>query len=107
MRVFPGTVTDGGATLADLARALTPLVDRIVQDGSGLSGSFAFTLRWTPEQISPGLDTKARAIGLPPIDKDGPAIFTAVRQQLGLKLDAQRGPVDVVVVDRADRPMPD
>jgi uncharacterized protein (TIGR03435 family) len=41
---------------------------------------------------------------LPPIDRDGPALVTAVREQLGLKLDSQKGPVDVLVVDRADRP---
>jgi uncharacterized protein (TIGR03435 family) len=106
MRVFPGTISAGGATLAELAGGLTPLVERIVQDRSGLAGRFALTLRWTPEQIAPGLDAKARAMGLP-IDKDGPSIFTAVREQLGLKLDAQKGPVDVLVVDRAERPKAD
>lgn len=50
------------------------------------------------------LDRKSRALGLPPVDRDGPALVTAVREQLGLKIDSQKGPVDVLVVDRAERP---
>jgi uncharacterized protein (TIGR03435 family) len=61
-------------------------------------------LRWTPDQIPPGYDRKASAMGLPPIDANGPSIFTAIREQLGLKLEPQKGPVDVLVVDRADHP---
>ena len=64
----------------------------------------AFTLRWTPEQMSRGLERKARAMRLPPVDTEGSSLFTAIREQLGLKLDSQKGPGDVLVVDRAERP---
>ena len=104
MRILPGTILAGGATLTELASGLSTLVDRLVQDRSGLAGAFAFTLTWTPDQIPPGYDRKARAMGLPPIDTNGPALVTAVREQLGLKLDSQKGPVDILVVDRAERP---
>jgi len=104
IRTMPGTIVAGGATLTELADGLSTVLDRVVQNRTGLADSFAFTLRWTPDQIPPGFDRKAKAMGLPPIDPEGPGIFTAVREQLGLKLDSQKGPVDILVVDRAERP---
>ena len=104
LRVLPGTILAGGATLTQLANGLSTLVGRLVRDRTGLADNFEFTLRWTPDQIPQGFDRKASAIGLPPIDADGPAIFTALREQLGLRLDSQKGPVDILVVDRAERP---
>jgi uncharacterized protein (TIGR03435 family) len=104
LRILPGTIAAGRASLAELATGLSPLVGRIVQDRTGLAGRFAFTLRWTPEQMSPGLERKARAMGLPPVDTEGSSLFTAIREQLGLKLDSQKGPVDVLVIDGAERP---
>jgi uncharacterized protein (TIGR03435 family) len=104
MRTMPGTIVAGGATLTELADGLSTVLDRVVQNRTGLPDQFAFTLRWTPDQIPPGFDRKARAMGLPPIDPEGPSLFTAVREQLGLKLDSQKGPVEILVVDRAERP---
>ena len=76
-----------------------PVVDR-----SGLTGSFDVTLHFTPEQI-PAPDRLPSFV--PPIDPNGPSIFTAVQEELGLKLDPQRGPVDVLVIDRVERPTED
>jgi uncharacterized protein (TIGR03435 family) len=104
MRTMPGTVVAGGATMTELADGLSTVLDRVVQNRSGLPDQFAFTLRWTPDQIPPGYDRKARAMGLPPIDPEGPSLFTAVREQLGLELHSQKGPVEILVVDRAERP---
>jgi len=105
MRVYPGTILAGGTTLAELADALSPQVGRMVRNRSGLADRFEFTLRWTPDQIPQGFDRKASAIGLPPIDADGPSLFTALREQLGLKVDSVRGPVEILIVDRAERPI--
>jgi uncharacterized protein (TIGR03435 family) len=105
MRVLPGTIQSGGVLLAQLATGLSPLVDRVVRDRTGLAGYFEFTLRWTPDRIPSGYDRKAAAIGLPAIETDGASIFTALREQLGLRLDSEKGPVEILVVDRAERPV--
>jgi uncharacterized protein (TIGR03435 family) len=107
IKALPGTIAAGGAALTELANALSPLVARVVENHTGLDGKFAFTLRWTPEQMSPGLERKARAMGLPPANPDGSSLFTAVREQLGLKLDSRKGPVETLVIDRAERPKED
>jgi uncharacterized protein (TIGR03435 family) len=105
MRILPGTIQSGGVLLAQFATGLSPLVGRVVRDRTGLAGYFELTLRWTPDQIPNGYDRKAAAIGLPPIETDGASIFTALREQLGLRLDSEKGPVEILVVDRAERPV--
>ena len=77
---------------------LSAFVNRPVIDGTGLTGNFDLDLSYTPESQARG------AIGVP---SDGPSIFTALQEQLGLKLDSQRGPVDVFIIDRAEQPAPD
>lgn len=79
----------GGITLAQLASALTRRVDRIVVDRTGLDGLFDVDLTWT---------------ALTPASDAGPSIFTAVQEQLGLRLERARGPVEVLVIDRVQRP---
>ena len=80
----------------------------VVIDKTGLSGRFDFDLRWTPQ---PGEDGGPSTSGLPPAVReqaspisDGPSIFTAIRDQLGLQLKAARGPVNVLVIDRVQLP---
>jgi uncharacterized protein (TIGR03435 family) len=67
-----------------------------------LSGNFDVNLRFTPEHIP---DASDGPFPLP--DPGGPSLFTAVQEQLGLKLESQRGPVDVLVIDRAEKPTED
>lgn len=76
---------------------------RLVIDKTGLSGRFAFNLTWTPEQMP----TASPPPGVPPIDPDGPSFFTALQEQLGLKLRSSRGPVEVVVIDSVEHPTSD
>lgn len=102
-RTNPGAITAVGWTIDTLSSAVAPFVGRSVVDRSGLSGLFDFELTWTPDQ-SAQLPPDAPRIT---IDPNGPSIFTALQEQLGLKLESARGPVDVVVIDRVEHPTPD
>jgi uncharacterized protein (TIGR03435 family) len=113
--VGPGVILAGGQSMARLATAFSNLtntgmsLNRIVVDRTGLIGDFDAELRFTPERIpnfAPG-DPVAGVPGVQPIDPNGASIFTAVQEQLGLKLDPQRGPVDVLIIDRVERPTED
>ena len=103
--VGPGFIQSRGRTMAQFAESLSMLtntgssLNRLIVDRTNLDGSYDLTLRFTPENIPPG-----NVPGLPPVDPNGPSIFTALQEQLGLKLDSQRAPVNVLVVDRAERP---
>jgi uncharacterized protein (TIGR03435 family) len=98
--VLPGT----NASIGDLAGVLqTAVLDRPVVDKTGLQGRFDFMLRWTPDE------TQFNGLGvrIPPPSNDPdapPGLFTAFQEQLGLKLDSTRGPAEVFVIDRVERP---
>ena len=81
-----------GRTVADFAQTLSAIVTRIVIDKTGLAGPFDIDLTWSRDQTT---------------DTTQPSIFTALQEQLGLKLEASHGPVDVLVIDRAEPPTPD
>ena len=91
--------------MAQVANTLSQFAGRIVLDKTGLSGNYDFTLMWTPDQIPQGFDKKGAAMRLPRIDPNGPSIFTAVQEQLGLKLNSQKAPVAILVIDRAEHPV--
>jgi uncharacterized protein (TIGR03435 family) len=107
--VGPGYLRVRGVTMAQLATAFSRLtntgssLNRLVVDRSGLEGRYDAELRFTPEVIPP-MPPGGLPGGIPPVDPDGPSVFTAVQEQLGLKLDPQRGPVEVLVIDRVERP---
>jgi uncharacterized protein (TIGR03435 family) len=98
----PGQVQGNAVTLDMLSRVLGRQVDRPVINATGIDGSFDVDLTFSPEfaPLPPGA-----APGEPaPAASDGPSIFAALQEQLGLKLEPARGPVDVLIVDRAERP---
>jgi uncharacterized protein (TIGR03435 family) len=93
------------ATVSQLANYLSAYLEKRVVDQTGLTGLFNADLTWTPDQMPqpvPGAPDD-----LPAIDPNGPSIFTAVQEQLGLKLKPTTGPVEVLVIDRVEPPTPD
>jgi len=105
MRIAPNQVMAGGASLTQLTQMLSQFTQRIVIDRTGLKGSFDIDLTFTPERMPQGPPPP----GAPPltIDPNGPSLFTALQEQLGLKLESERAPVEVLVIDHVERPTPD
>jgi uncharacterized protein (TIGR03435 family) len=102
LRMTNGSITGTGISMARLASALSAQVKHPVTDATGLKEKYTFTLEWQPEE-----DTNSDAAGASPAasrESSGPSIFTALQEQLGLKLESKKGHADVIVVDRVERP---
>jgi uncharacterized protein (TIGR03435 family) len=99
-------LTAGGQTMPALANTLSRITGRIVADHTGLSGSFDVDLRFNAEDLG-GLPPLPAGTDRPAPTTDAVSLFTAIQEQLGLKLDPQRGPIDVIVVDHAEQPTED
>ena len=93
-------ITAGTQTMQQLTGPLQAFTGRPVVDRTGLTGAFDFDLQWTSGPIAP-------APGASPPPDDGPSIFAALQEQLGLRLESTRGSFDVVIIDSIQRPMPD
>jgi uncharacterized protein (TIGR03435 family) len=83
--------SEASATMAKLAENLSGYVDRPVTDDTGLEGSYSYSLDWSPDESA--------AAG----ENSFPSIFTALQEQLGLKLEPEKGPVEFLVIERAER----
>jgi uncharacterized protein (TIGR03435 family) len=100
-----------GQPISALIPLLKQVTSRIVVDKTGLSGLYDWELRFDPQvflTMLPQLGINipgAAASAMPP--SDSPALLTALQEQLGLKLESQRGPVEVLVIDSAEMPQPD
>jgi uncharacterized protein (TIGR03435 family) len=100
MSVGRGMLKGTRASPELIAQALSGSTGRIVRDETGLSGFYDFKMEWTPEAAAAAPDkVEERSAALV-----GPTIFTALQEQLGLKLEAKKGPVEILVIDRAERP---
>lgn len=97
--------TDAPVSL--LVHELSQRLGRPVVDRTGLDAHYDFKLEWAPDPSQPVLrsrDSGTFVSSAPSADSSGPSIFTALQEQLGLKLEAEKGPVEIIVIDRADRP---
>jgi len=109
MRMRPGQLDAQSATISFLAQALSRQLGRTVVDKTGLTGLYNFTLQWTPDQREaqmfkgPGAGPGEPGVAPPP-DASGPSVFTAIQEQLGLKLESQKGPVEILVIDHVEPP---
>ena len=101
---YPGRI-NGPLSMAELAGTFVIWVDgRDVRDRTGLTGTFDVDLNWTPDRLGP------LPLNAPPelvrareaIDPNGPSLFTAVQEQLGLRLEPKKDKVEVCVIDRID-----
>jgi uncharacterized protein (TIGR03435 family) len=98
------SVTANKVPMKMFAEALSNQLGRTVIDQTGLNSSYTFKMEYTPDfsmgMSKEGVPEKGESDALP----DGPSIFTALTEQLGLKLESQKGPVEVVVIDHAEKP---
>ena len=105
IRALRGQIEGQGLTMPVLATSLSRMLGQMVSDETGLKGMYDFTLTWTPDSPPPGPHPSGEPAPPPPaVGGDGPTIFTAVREQLGLKLDSRKAPVQLFVIDRLERP---
>ena len=94
--VLLGKIQTNGYSMTQVAQVLTGNVDRMVIDRTGLSGVYDLELAWTPD--GPAADV---------VTRDAPGLFTALVEQLALKLEPAVGPVDVLVINSIERPTED
>jgi uncharacterized protein (TIGR03435 family) len=99
----PARTIASAATMQQLAANLSNHLERFVVDKTGLTDRFDFNLAWTPDR----LPATPPPPGIPPIDPNGPTLVTALQEQLGLKVQPAKGPVNVLVIDSVDHPVPD
>jgi uncharacterized protein (TIGR03435 family) len=102
---LPGRIFHPRMPMQILASALSRFERQTVIDMTGLTGAFFIDLQWTPDALRNRADQGAAAplVNGPPVDLNGPSLPTALQEQLGLRLESRKGPVDVWVVDHAEK----
>jgi uncharacterized protein (TIGR03435 family) len=98
-----GTMKVTKANMATVAQQFSNQLGRIVIDETGLKGDFDFKIEFAPEQN--GVLKPVEGPEKPEIapESDRPSLFTAVQEQLGLRLESKRGPVQILVIDKAEK----
>jgi uncharacterized protein (TIGR03435 family) len=105
MRMGRGELNGESVGMDFIVQVLSNQVRRTVLDKTGLKGKYDIKLTWTPD-ISQGFSPGPLPAGVeppPPPDPNGPTIFSALQDQLGLRLESGKGPVELIVIDRAEK----
>ena len=106
VRMLPGTLTAGGVTMTEFTTRLSQLTGRPVENKTGLTGNYDIQLDFFHELAPPNPRD-----AIEPVDADRrdvePSLFGALQEQLGLRLDPRRGPVDLLIISRVERPTTD
>jgi bla regulator protein blaR1 len=106
MWMGPDRINAVGIPISQLSPVLSRMLGRTVIDKTGLTGKFNIKAQWTPDQnqLQALADGDRPGEPVPQFDPNGPSIFTAIQEQLGLKLESQKGPVDILVIDHVEKP---
>jgi uncharacterized protein (TIGR03435 family) len=102
-------ITGQGISVAFLAMSLSQQLHRTVTDQTGLNGIYDIKLEWANNEMPAAIPARPEgatsgADALPSPESSGPSLFTALEEQLGLKLESKKGPVEVLVIDHVERP---
>jgi uncharacterized protein (TIGR03435 family) len=105
LQVAPGLLVAHKWDVSTFAKLLSVQLNTPVVDKVGLKGVYDFELKWSPVPNEGNPTPNANNTGVSsPADPSGPTIFTAIQEQLGLKLESAKGPVEVLVIDSVQRP---
>jgi uncharacterized protein (TIGR03435 family) len=96
MMISEAEMTAVAVPISNLAQNLAFRVERNVIDKTGLTGKYNFTLKWRPDELEGKADATT--------DSNAPDLFTALQEQLGLRLEPSKGPVDTLVIDHVEMP---
>lgn len=96
MTMGPGMIKGENLPMTSIVGQLSSALESTVVDKTGLTGTFDFDLKWTPDDAGPSKEGGSTEANV--------SIFTAVQEQMGLKLQPTRGPVDTLVIDHAEQP---
>ena len=103
--ILHGHLGSHKATMSQLVDALSRVTDRVVLNESNLAGMYNINLDYSPDEGQLQAFTAGTSLPPPPsIDPNGPSLFTALQEQLGLKLESGKGPVEILVIDHIERP---
>ena len=100
----PNSFTASASPVGGLVSMLSRMMGRSVVDQTGLTQKFDIKMNFTLDQDQLAMMTPPGFTPPTPVEPSGPSIFTALREQLGLKLESQKGPVEIFVIDRAEKP---